>query len=457
MYTKATIRITALTGSAATDIGGETTAREFGLMEKNLNVGNFLPSFVDTRLCIIDEISFMSCKTLAKLSLHLQWFTECVDHRFGSTAVVFLGDFCQLECIGGDPIFTEEKSIHWEQALTHMVELKGTHRYAQCPELSRILPEMRENGLGEQARSILNKRVINGTTVVPPSAQDARYATYHNKNRTELNADVFESYLNQFHSSEETADIPKTAIVIRAGAKWYKRNRHLTFAQRAVLYRNCSEAHCKNWSSKRCAPLLCLFSGCHVMNCHNDDVKNGVANGTTSVFERAVLKGNCTPKPMLMHGKWVYGIDISDVDHLVLRWHESRNTGTFKVHAREQKFNVEYPISEFGMGTLQVTAGIDMTAFPIVVNHATTGHKLQGKSMDQLVVAEWSAVQNWAYVVLSRVRTMEGLFLLSEIPLEIDVSPPREYTEMMTRLRSTILAKAEDMEEYRCLVTLSVH
>jgi hypothetical protein len=41
--------------------------------------------------------------------------------------------------------------------------------------------------------------------------------------------------------------------------------------------------------------------------------------------------------------------------------------------------------------------------FHTVGNFATTGHKLQGKSVNELVVAEWSKVKNWAYVVLSKV------------------------------------------------------
>jgi hypothetical protein len=103
---------------------------------------------------------------------------------------------------------------------------------------------------------------------------------------------------------------------------------------------------------------------------------------------------------------------------------------------------------------MRVKAAFKVTHFPLVINHATTGHKLQGKSMDELVIAEWSSVQNWAYVVLSRVRTIEGLFLMSKIPPDIDFSPPEEYTEMMNRLRSTILATPSDMEEYRSRVTL---
>jgi len=48
---------------------------------------------------------------------------------------------------------------------------------------------------------------------------------------------------------------------------------------------------------------------------------------------------------------------------------------------------------------------------PLIINNATTGHKLQGSSVDCLFVHSWNYVTNWPYVVCSRVRTKEGLFL----------------------------------------------
>jgi hypothetical protein len=52
--------------------------------------------FKDTRLSVIDEISFVAYQsTLTKISENLKSFTECREHIYG-----FLGDFCQLEAIG---------------------------------------------------------------------------------------------------------------------------------------------------------------------------------------------------------------------------------------------------------------------------------------------------------------------------------------------------------------------
>ena len=50
------------------------------------------------------------------------------------------------------------------------------------------------------------------------------------------------------------------------------------------------------------------------------------------------------------------------------------------------------------------------------MNDATTGHKLQGMSKDKLIVVSWSFIANWIYVVLSRERTLKGLFFLKPTP-----------------------------------------
>jgi hypothetical protein len=66
--------------------------------------------------------------------------------------------------------------------------------------------------------------------------------------------------------------------------------------------------------------------------------------------------------------------------------------------------------------TLQGKAGdcesikMEATPLPVRVNNATTGHKLQGSSIDSLSMYNWSYVTNWPYVMLSCVKTRAGLF-----------------------------------------------
>ena len=74
------------------------------------------------------------------------------------------------------------------------------------------------------------------------------------------------------------------------------------------------------------------------------------------------------------------------------------------------------------------------------------GHRIA--YADELVIAEWSKVKNWAYVVLSRVRTLSGLFLTEPIPDNIDFRPAPDYLDMMENLRETILATSINTEEW---------
>ena len=97
--------------------------------------------FKDTRLIIIDEVSFIPHeKGLAKLSSLLQMFTEDRTFFYGSIAIAFLGDFRQLANPGGDKILDFPESPYWMGCLTNMVELEGTHRYDDCPILKDLMP-----------------------------------------------------------------------------------------------------------------------------------------------------------------------------------------------------------------------------------------------------------------------------------------------------------------------------
>ena len=67
---------------------------------------------------------------------------------------------------------------------------------------------------------------------------------------------------------------------------------------------------------------------------------------------------------------------------------------------------VSYPV----FGASVKVGSVSATQFGVNSNVATTGHKLQGMSKDNLVVTDWNYDKNWVYVVLSRVRTLAGLF-----------------------------------------------
>ena len=451
IFTENTIHVSAMTGAAATEIGGDTSAREFGLRQKREEANSHdINRFRDAQLNIVDEVSFADYDMdMGKLSNNLQNFTETRDWQYGKTAIVFLGDFCQLEPIGENCIYKHPNGIYWEQALTNLVELKGTHRYSECQHMQRIMPMLRDTGiLSDADRKLINSRLVNGTSLPLPNLQTTRFASFYNQKRAETNTAVFHDYLAKYHAGYDENSVPDSAIIIKSTTRWGQTKTNLSWDHRKILFENCTDAHVTDGNSKRADPFLCLFSGSHVMGTRNEDVKNGIANGTTATFEKVVLKRGKHPTPAKVGGFWVQTIDIEDVELLTLKWQDCRFRGTFNIKPTKHTYTVKFPVEEFGE-RIRMKCSMELTCFDIISNHCTTGHKLQGKSLDQLVVTEWSKRRNWAYVVLSRVRTLKGLFLLKRLPVDIDFAPNTDYLEMMERLRNSIQATRGDVSDIR--------
>jgi hypothetical protein len=66
--------------------------------------------------------------------------------------------------------------------------------------------------------------------------------------------------------------------------------------------------------------------------------------------------------------------------------------------------------------------GYKIEQFPINLSLAITGHKLQGMILDMLILCETNMTPNWLYVLLSRVTSLKGLFLMK--PLSKDMFKP---------------------------------
>ena len=116
-------------------------------------------------------------------------------------------------------------------------------------------------------------------------------------------------------------------------------------------------------------------------------------------------------------------VDASKVDFLMCQFDcGGAFEGTFKVQPKTECCAVKLD-SEFLDGIRQrTTVRIVLDQLHVLSNSATTGHKLQGRSLDSIFVSDWNLRSNWPYVVLSRVRTLKGLYLRE--PLD----PTADYT-----------------------------
>jgi hypothetical protein len=136
---------------------------------------------------------------------------ECNEFQYGRAAMCSWC-FCQLETIDKDVIYKQVDGIYWEQSLICLVELKGTHRYKNCPVLQRIMPKMRNEGLSED-RKTLNSKVIDGNNVNMPRPENTRFVRSITNDAASIS--MFRSYLEKHHTECTPDNISKSAIVIR--------------------------------------------------------------------------------------------------------------------------------------------------------------------------------------------------------------------------------------------------
>ena len=83
------------------------------------------------------------------------------------------------------------------------------------------------------------------------------------------------------------------------------------------------------------------------------------------------------------------------------------------------------------------TIPMKLNQFPIVRNTGTTGHKLQGKTVSSILVYEFHYGTNWPYVVMSRVKTMCGLFLRTKLDDDLSrYAVPDGLVQLLNRLKA---------------------
>ena len=88
-----------------------------------------------------------------------------------------------------------------------------------------------------------------------------------------------------------------------------------------------------------------------------------------------------------------------------------------------------------------IHAKIKLTQFPLNISYARTVHKLQGRSLENLLVNTWVYTDNWIYVVLSRVRTSTGLHLKKPLMHSKTRGMSAECKAFHEHLRATKLPK----------------
>ena len=454
-FTNRTIVVTAMSGVAATLLNGETTHSVLGLNRTKIDPSDAL-AWVDARLLIIDECSFASASDFEKMQENLKVLMANRWWKYGGINVVFAGDYSQLEPVMKEPIYKGGQMIgEFHGSLNCFIELDGKWRFKDDKKYGDILARMRGGRATEEDIDKLNKRVHK----LPP--QKIQVASHTNKDRDAINAAVFDDHTR--HNKPSDGSTLKSAVMILMDELYMNdsRKKFVPVLNNNVLkhfYENCTEDECsynKKSSKSRVDPTLKLYRDCPMMLTQNKDVAGGEANGSRVLVKEVKMKMGEEPFDLtLSNGTTILAAFASQVDSILVE-HECETIvpRQFEVIAEDFTFITKiHDVNELLEREMYVT--MKGTQFPLISNSCTTGHKLQGCSVDNILVNSWYYGSNWAYVVLSRVRTIKGLYMREPLSNElINYEPNKDMLDMLKYLRTKCAVDHLTDEEYLQLET----
>lgn len=388
---KVKVKATALTGCAAILLGCKArTIHSFagiglgaGTLEENImrvkkNLGK-LSSWKATQLLIIDEVSMMS-KRLLEILDAVARAARKIDKPFGGIQVIFSGDFFQIRPVPNDrepdsAAFCFESPL-WDEIIRKENHVKLDQIFRQKDQdYMDILNAIRE-GRVEQSHVDVMMQYVRSSQEANLSATDVRptklFPTRRQVdavNRSELEKLPVED--EHVYNLEEHADLPMTPQEmkkrIKATAEDMKRE--LDYLRRNLM----------------CDEVVRLRVGAQVMCVVNKEIpdKMFLCNGSQGV----VVGFDEEEFPIV---KFRNGMEISMTPHT---W-----------------------VSEF-------VPGVGISQIPLIISFACTVHKMQGSTLDaaEIDVGRFVFECGQTYVALSRLKSLDGLYLTDFDPSKIFV------------------------------------
>jgi hypothetical protein len=269
-------------------------------------------------------------------------------------------------------------------------------------------------------------RVVNGICPHAPADADLpnnlAYAVYRNIDRVAINNGIFAEYIKRTHSINKTVPPPGHTLIIRSDdLTWRSDGKQFLTSARHLLWSQCKDTDITvggKKNKKYVDPFLKLYENIPLMYTENSNVPNGEANGTLSRLIKVYLRHETTEDNfslMNIDGFWVRTIDASKVDHLLCQIHGT--DAELKVYAQTNQCIIKFPLTIIPGNRKHQLVAV-MNRFPVLPNHAATGHKLQGQTKENLLISAWFYGKNWLYIVRSRIKQLSGLFLRTPIDPE---------------------------------------
>jgi ATP-dependent DNA helicase PIF1 len=372
------VAITALTGVAATLISGQTLhswsgiginvqAKEITLQYLWRN-DEAIKRWKSTEILVIDEVSMLSLSMFNKLN----WIAQRVrgsNNFFGGLQVVFSGDFCQLSPVDFDGYCFQ--SNEWKTHVKDIVCLNKIVRQGD-PDLQKVLNNVRLGIIDEGVKKLLLSRVFKTEKLVDLfNARQFRATRLYPHN-----ADV--DKINELELSTlcgKDVNHVREFIAIDDISVKHNPEAKITSAIKAEL-----ETYLNN--SLNVPTTIKLVEGAQVMLTYNLDVEKGLVNGACGLIQS--FKQDGQPVVKFTNGQTGLAEPFGSV-------HVITNTTWIVDHP---KYHIE------------------RKQIPLVLAWAMTIHKTQGATLPYVQTNLKDVfLPGQAYVALSRVKELNGLFI----------------------------------------------
>jgi len=343
------------------------------------------------KVLIVDEVSMMS-KKIFELCERLSRVIRKSENPFGGIQVIFTGDFFQLPPVGNENEEDTSKfsfeSEKWFQVFPLKNNIQLTHIFRQTDqEYIKILLEIRRGEISEEGKQILEKYVKrpfdksqhNGAipTKLFPVKSKVEYVNSAMFSKLEGEDIIFEN-IEKSNTSVyiDTGKIIEPEMVLKCQG--------LTAEE--ITYEVDKMKQNTNIDSK-----LKLKCGALVMCTFNLDLEIGICNGSQGVIvefkETSDYPGIKFPVVLFSNG--------------------------YKMLIKYQHYqNDEYPT-------------IMIAQIPLCLAWALTIHKIQGATLEMADMDLGKSVFEYgqSYVALSRIKSLDGLYLSEFHPHRIKANP----------------------------------
>lgn len=391
--------ITASTGIAATHINGRTIHSFVGIgvvdylneyvIDKILERESLYKKLLKTQVLIIDEISMLDASVLDKVDTILKAVKKN-NNAFGGIQIIFVGDFFQLPPVTrmGEVKKYAFQSAAWREAKPLICYLE--EQYRQTDEVfSKLLMAIRENNIDEMHIEIL---------------EELKHKTHKRlgiKEELQQKEDEFQ---------EPTVELEEELDVVDENGEVVEEKKFVPKVFREVkLDYDILELHTHNRDVDQIneEKLARLKSKEFKFLMDKEGSKNMVEGLIKSCLSPEVLRLKVGAKVIFTKnahdGSYVNGTMGRVIDLESFYINVRTNEGKI-INVKEAEWKVE----EGG----KVRAKI--TQYPLRLAWAITVHKSQGMSLDEALLNLGETFEyGQGYVALSRLRSLEGLFLTS--------------------------------------------